>query len=323
MSKINKQYHKLRKFAKQFRVLRKFYHLIKPPVDIPVINKTKVDKLIRKSAFTGKVGVSMEEEKIIISLTSFPPRMSEIHYTIYSLLNQSLPVTAVILWLSEDEFPHKEKDLPHALVNLKRYGLTIQWVSGNIRSYKKIIPALISYPDAVIITADDDLYYPSDWVEKLYKVHKLYPKDVIAHRVHWISYTKDGLLAGYNDWPKCIGGGSCRFANFFTEGGGVLYPPKSLYKDVTRKDRFMKLAPKADDIWMWAMAVQNETKIRIPYDAIRNITYNSREMQIGPDRLGVENVEQRANDRQLRAVLDAYPDIEKKLKEEHSYNVIV
>ena len=54
--------------------------------------------------------------------------------------------------------------------------------------------------------------------------------------------------------------------------GGVLYPPNLLYKDVTDKNIFLNLCPANDDIWFWAMAVLNNTKIRIANDAINNLT---------------------------------------------------
>ena len=39
----------------------------------------------------------------------------------------------------------------------------------------------------------------------------------------------------------------------FGTGGGSLYCPDDLYPDVCNKDLFLKLCPKADDIWINAM----------------------------------------------------------------------
>ena len=44
------------------------------------------------------------------SLTSFPQRMYEIHYTLYSLLTQTIKPAKVILWLGREQFPNLEKD---------------------------------------------------------------------------------------------------------------------------------------------------------------------------------------------------------------------
>ena len=103
-----------------------------------------------------------KDEEIIVSLTSFPERMEDINYCIYSLLTQSLKPNKVVLWLANEEFPNKEKDLPKSLLDLKKNGLTIKWCD-NYYSYKKLIPSLREYPDSCIVTADDDFYYYKDF----------------------------------------------------------------------------------------------------------------------------------------------------------------
>ena len=42
-----------------------------------------------------------------------------------------------------------------------------------------------------------------------------------------------------------------------------MYPPPSLYKDVFDIAKIKSLAPTQDDIYFWAMAVLNGTKVRI------------------------------------------------------------
>lgn len=320
MSLLYKGYHKIRNSAKKHPMLRTLYHAIRR---LPTIRQDEIDQKIRNKDFKGIIHPSVGQEKVIVSLTSFPARLQEIHYTIHSLLNQSLPLTAVKLWLKEEDFlTMAENPLPKSLLELQQYGLEICWIQKNIRSYAKLIPALETEPDALIITADDDLYYSSDWAEKLYREHLKYPEDIIAHRAHWFSYQEDGTVAKYNDWPKCIEGACCRFANFPTSGGGILYPPGSLFSDISRQDLYTKLAPKADDIWFWAMAVKNHRKIRVPKDSQRDLLYDSEAMQTGNDRLSAVNVEDGGNDTQLKAVLDAYPEIQEILRAEHEYHVI-
>ena len=50
--------------------------------------------------------------RLIVSLTSFPKRMHEVVYTVYSLLTQTMKPDIVCLWLSVEEFPHREAELP-------------------------------------------------------------------------------------------------------------------------------------------------------------------------------------------------------------------
>lgn len=78
---------------------------------LPHINRKKVSKEI--AVFTEN-GVNQQQRnpRLIVSLTSFPQRIGEIQYTLYSLLKQTCKPDAVILWLAEDEFPNREKDIP-------------------------------------------------------------------------------------------------------------------------------------------------------------------------------------------------------------------
>ena len=87
----------------------------------------------------------------------------------------------IILWLSDDEFPNKEENILSNILKLKKNGLTIKWCK-NIKSYKKLIPALQEYSNDIIITADDDIYYPENWLKILYETHKQHPENIIAHK---------------------------------------------------------------------------------------------------------------------------------------------
>ena len=94
------------------------------------------------------VTTNKRETKIIVSLTTFPGRINTVDKTISTLLTQTLKPDEVILWLAESQFPNKE--LPEQLTKLQQYGLTIKWCE-DLRSYKKLIPALEEYPNDIII----------------------------------------------------------------------------------------------------------------------------------------------------------------------------
>ena len=63
-----------------------------------------------------KSNVEERNEKIVISLTSFPKRINYVWLTIRSLLQNSCRPDKVILWLSEDQFPNGKESLPRKLV---------------------------------------------------------------------------------------------------------------------------------------------------------------------------------------------------------------
>lgn len=60
------------------------------------IDKQEIDELIAHKKFIG-LNKSPRAEKIIVSLTSYKPRINDVKYAIYSLLNQSFPPDKLIL----------------------------------------------------------------------------------------------------------------------------------------------------------------------------------------------------------------------------------
>lgn len=273
---------------------------------LKTIDKTAVDKEIAQYNVSG---VTDDENGIIISLTSFPQRMYEIHFTLYSLLTQTIKPAKVILWLGKEQFPNLEQDIPEKVLKLKENGLTIGW-TNNMYSYTKLIPALREYPNNIIVTADDDIYYEKDWLEKLVKAHEKSPNDIICHRAHRIKLNNQGI-APYKKWTKKIRGTKASYLNFLTGVGGVLYPANCLYKDVLNEELFTEIAAKADDVWFWAMSVLNNTKTLVPKNHIQELTYVNPERERGlTDEITLFSSNKKGgNDLQIEKVINHYPQI--------------
>ena len=219
-----------------------------------------------------------KDNNIIISLTSYPARISTVHTVINSLLNQSIKPYKIILWLAKPQFPNENKDLSKNLLNLIEKGLTIEYYERDIKSYKKLIPTLKKYPNNIIVTADDDIIYDKDWLEKLYKTYLKYPKDIIAHRITKFIYKKKSfkiIQGGKNYYQKSS------FLNKFTGVGGVLYFPNCFYEDILNEELFMKLAPTNDDIWFWLQAVLKGTRIRVVENPNIKLNYIPNSQKVG------------------------------------------
>ena len=205
------------------------------------------------------VNIEKRDTPVIVSLTSYGDRLWDLPVTIYSLLNQSLKPDRIILWLDKDK--ESLTELPYEITRFIKNGLEIRFVK-DIKSYTKCIYAFKEFPKAIIVTADDDVYYPSDWLMKLYLSYASHPEDIHAHRVHRVAPDKDKILP-YENWKKQIKEESARYDNFLTGAGGVLYPPNCFTSEVLREDIFLKNAPNADDIWLWVMALVHNKKIRL------------------------------------------------------------
>lgn len=211
-----------------------------------------------------------DNKRLIVSLTSFPGRIKIVHNTLYSIMNQDYKPDMIILWLAEGQFPNKEKDLPNELIELKQFGLIIRWVEKDLKSYKKLIHAIQEYPEDIIITADDDLYYPKYWISSLVESYNENPQDIHCHLITRLKKDENGVDV-VKRTSNMINDAS--YNNKLLGGSGSLYPPHSLHEDVTNEVLFSKLAPTSDDIWFWAMALRNKTKIRWIKNNMRELYY--------------------------------------------------
>ena len=275
-----------------------------------------------------KIGVNTKESrenKVIVSLTSFPERINIVVKTIKTLLTQTMKPDMVILWLAPEQFPNGEKDLPKELLELKKYGLTIDWYK-DIRSYKKIIPALKKYPDSIIITTDDDIYYAPDTVETLYKSYLEHPNEIQAHRCDWLTTLArpseknwgDGVItwAKTRELFKDIHRNEASFRQRLTGYGAVLYPPNCLYKDVTNEDIIAKTIPTHDDIWLWAMAVLAGTKTRLVKGYSESINYIESSQQYGLCKINKKGVGVGLGEA-YNIILKEYPQILERINTEN------
>ena len=204
----------------------------------------------------------LKQEQVIVSLTSFPAAIQYAIKAVKSILESSLMPDKVVLYLTFSQF--EESKLPEELLHLASGNpvFEIRDYNDDIRSYRKLVPALSDFPDATIITIDDDVWYHKNMIRDLLRLHKQHPNAIIAHRAKRID-----LNAPYRKWKKYrwysflfkrIHSG---FGTIQTGVGGVLYPPRALNMEMINPELFKTIAPTTDDIWFWAAAVANGTKI--------------------------------------------------------------
>ena len=184
------------------------------------------------------------------------------HPIMHSMTASIRNCTRIVLWLAEEQFPKKEAQLPENLLKLKDLGLEIKWCE-DLRSYKKLVPSLREFPNDIIVTADDDMYYKEDWLEGLYNAYLEAPNNI---------YTRRGCRAEISDGKiNILKPRSYNFDyNFPTDcnnllmgGSGTLYPPHSLHKDIFDVEQIKTLIPTHDDIYFWIMGILNGTKIGV------------------------------------------------------------
>lgn len=229
--------------------------------------KRNIDKITRKYYIfkyyfiRPKYGLNTKEnrdKKVIISLTSYPARLSKIHICINSLLHQKYKPDKILLYLGNDS---EEADISKQLKKLEKYGLEIRRGYENIRPHKKYFYALQEYPNDIIITVDDDVIYDSRFTESLMCSYSKFPGAVSARRVHRMVKTNNELLP-YVDWEFECNSLLVPSMELMAIGvGGILYPPYCMNSEVLNLDNIKRICLDADDIWLKFMQVMNGTPV--------------------------------------------------------------
>lgn len=200
-----------------------------------------------------------QKENLIISLTSFPARINNVHLVIESILRQTIRPEKIILWLSQEQFQSLDS-LPSKLLLLRDRGLDIIFVDEDIRSFKKFYYTVKRYPEFDFIIIDDDVFYPSDLIENLLEYQKKFPGNVIFNRGRKV-LVKDNEIQSYREWEKLKGQKEPSYDIMPTGMGAVLYPKNILPKEVLNKSVFLQHCKFADDIWLYAMVLHNNKSL--------------------------------------------------------------
>lgn len=200
--------------------------------------------------------------KIFISLTTYPTRIESAYFSILSILNQTVKSNKIILTLIEDEFPNGEGEFPQKIQDLKEKGIEFLWAKENLRPHNKYFYSMQKYPDAIIITIDDDILYPKDTIAKLVASYQKFPNAISALHTDKFSIKNSQLdlyskaIIGYKKdlfQPKL---------DLMAEGfAGVLYPPSILPKETYNIQLIKKCTPIADDIWLKCIELKNNIPV--------------------------------------------------------------
>jgi len=224
------------------------------------VKYTGIENYYRFNAlFSKSIGITQHKRNppLIVSLTTIPERIHKVHLCIESLLRQALKPDYLMLWISIPE--HK---IPEKLDRLKQRGLQIR-LCKDLGPYTKIIYTLKENPQSIIVTADDDHFYPKNWLKQLYGAYLREPQHIPCHRAHLMTEKPDGKLKKYQEWHWLSPGIQEPSLLLFPTGiGGVLYPPHSLSEEVLNEEVFMRLAPYHDDAWLKGMSLLKGTQCK-------------------------------------------------------------
>ena len=240
--------------------------------------------------------------KIIVSFTSFPKRINRVWIVVETILRQSLRPDKIILWLSLEQFP--DRTIPKNIQKLVKKGLDVRFVDSDIRSHKKYYYSILEFPNDILVTIDDDIVYPSKFLETMYSFYLEDSTKVYSKYARCIAWSVDGRIEHYSKWLKIHSQNIDENLIFFGSGGGTLFPPHCFYKDITNINLAISLCPIADDIFLNAMVRLNGYKI-----CVVPLNYTFIPMSFEDDeRLADSNIEN-ANDVQLDNIIKYYKEV--------------
>jgi hypothetical protein len=201
--------------------------------------------------FSTRRGAALTKRKtpVVVTLTTIPERLDNAPLAIESLLRQKVKPDRIVLWLGK---AFETAPLPQLLARQATRGLEIRFVE-DVGPHTKIVHALREFSDCLVVSCDDDKFYPANWLEQLLAGHQRHPDCVVCQRSRRMGFDASGALLPYLKWevvkdlepsllafPECV--------------SGILYPPGLLPPEVFNITAFRKLCPKNDDIWMKAMS---------------------------------------------------------------------
>lgn len=234
---------------------------------------------------------------LVVSLTSIPERFYGLDIVLKSIFNQSVLPEKIYLWINErdkDKLPKRLQKLEGEILEIKYSHLTCP--------HKKLIHTLKIVSDKPIITIDDDVIYDSYLLEKLYNQHLKYPKDIIGNECTQIKLSTQNNYLPFVEW-RSIDKENTNNSLLPIGLWGVLYPPFVFSEEVHNEEAFLRLAPRADDLWFKAMALINGTISRQSEDIAKEPI-----PIIGSQKVALhkENIKNRKNEEQWKALSDEY-----------------
>lgn len=199
--------------------------------------------------------------KIVVSMTSYPQRIVNVEKSISALLNrQTLPPEEIYLWLSVEEFPQKEKNLPNTLVKLidSNKKIKLNWVDKNTYVHKRHEVFKI-VKEAYVFLIDDDVYYDNNLIKTVVGIAQKYPNTIVCYN-QYNPHEYKGKRILYNN--NRFGNGP--LVNKVRWCGQSMIPtsvyPVEILDDAHQKVR-NSTSPVSDECWFQPWIVKNDIPI--------------------------------------------------------------
>jgi hypothetical protein len=235
---------------------------------------------------------------LIVSLTTREDRIGSVHLTLESIASGTVLPTRLILWLDSKKLYDNRSS---ALKRLEERGVEVR-LSKNYGPHTKYYPFIetestITHP---LVTADDDVIYPSTWLQGLAESFRSDARSVSCYRAHVLRIAGRGI-APYQTWGPCRSTTPSAL-NFATGVSGCIYPPalQKALKDAG--ESFMRTCPRADDVWLHVNALRAGVRIKQVGNRPLNFSFLPNTQGFG---ISIRNVRFGENDIQIKSTYGA------------------
>lgn len=190
---------------------------------------------------------------VVVSTTTYGPRLERSFAAIESVGRGAIRPREFILWIDSDlDWKHVEEN--PRFQRLIRRGLSVRR-SQPMGPHSKYYPYVDSTQEhsLPLVTADDDSYYPGDWLKILFEAYRRNDRVIHCYRARLVLTREDGV-APYSDWPL-VRGTEPSLKNCLTSVSGEIYPPEFLSFLRSEGEAFREVTPKNDDLWVHSRSV--------------------------------------------------------------------
>lgn len=216
-----------------------------------------------------------------VNLTTTSERLSLCRIALTSLLMQSRLPDQINLWVSREPYL-SDKGIPDdetvnrlvmSLPETNRHLIQIRW-TANTGPYRKLIPVLReAAPEDLIVTADDDIFYGESWLASLMAEHDANLGKVVAGRVRRIRYGLLGKRTSYMHWGLIYESAVLSEDYIVTFGGGAVLSRAMFREQDIYDDRFIDIAPRADDLWYSKLLTLNAQQVKTVPAAMSELVF--------------------------------------------------
>lgn len=198
--------------------------------------------------------------RLILTCTTTPERLDVFYYGVQSLLSQSRSPDLLLVNLDRETFG--DQGTVAVPDWLRREEITVNLVE-DLGSFTKLLPALsVAGERDLIVTADDDVLYGRDWLERLVQAREEHDDSIICARARRMRRNFFGNWTNYSAWP--LAQRPSKGLYILPLGvGGVLYTKQLLEMDFVTDRSFLAICPTTDDLWFRAASMLKGTPVYV------------------------------------------------------------